>query len=64
MDSDYLELTGSQWAQMTAFVMQVMNRLGYNKNTKTAEDRFSRLRLRIHAPKADGKMCVDFSEGL
>jgi len=60
--SDYLELTGSQWSQTTAFIMQLMDSLGYTRNTKDAENRFNRLRLRIHRPEADGKMRIDFSE--
>lgn len=60
--NDYLELTGSQWSQTTAFIMQLMDSLGYTRNTKDAENRFNRLRLRIHRPEADGKMRIDFSE--
>lgn len=62
--SDYVELTGSQWSQTTACIMQLMEKLGYNRDTKEAEDRFNRLRLRIHRPGVDGKMRIDFSEGL
>jgi hypothetical protein len=60
--NDYIELTGSQWSQTTAFIMQLMDSLGYTRNTKDAENRFNRLRLRIHRPEADGKMRIDFSE--
>lgn len=62
--NDYVELTGNQWSQTTAFIMQLMESLGYNRDTKAAEERFNRLRLRIHTPEPDGKMRVDFSDGL
>jgi hypothetical protein len=61
--NDYIELTGSQWSQTTAFIMQLMNTMGLSRDTKEAEDRFNRIRLRIHTPQADGKMRIDFSEG-
>lgn len=60
--NDYVELTGSQWSQTTVFIMQIMEKLGFNRDTKEAEERFNRLRLRIHRPEADGKMRIDFSE--
>lgn len=60
--NDYVELTGSQWSQTTAFIMQMMESLGYSRDSKAAEDRFKRLRLRIHNPQPDGKMRIDFSE--
>lgn len=61
--NDFVELTGSQWAQTTAFIMQLMEKMGYDRDSKEAESRFNRLRLRIHNPEADGKMRIDFSEG-
>lgn len=60
--NDYIELTGSQWSQTTAFIMQIMESMGFRRDTKEAESRFNRLRLRIHRPEADGKMRIDFSE--
>lgn len=61
--NDYIELTGSQWSQTTAFIMKLMDTMGLSRDTKEAEDRFKRIRLRIHKPQADGKMRIDFSEG-
>lgn len=61
MESDYIEVTASEWLQMVDAVLQLFSSFGLDQNTDDSDKRLKRLHLRLYAP-SDGKQNISFRE--